>query len=668
MISSRISIINTVMVYNKKRMRLSTLHEKDGSGGNKNHRWLTFLLLLLSTAFFAQTQTDRFATIENKLKEIAAVSPGLNEKVELSVNGVSIQEFIRGLATTNNLNVSIDANLTAKVYNNFSNVTVSDVLLFLVKKYDLDVTFVGNIISFTQFTAPPPVVQTITYVPKAIKIAYDKTGNLLTMDLNQDSLARVAKEITRISDKNVLFSPDLTGKMVSGYIQNMPFNSAIDKFAFANDLKVTPTSDNFYLLEKSDAAPSTGTKQLKNGNVRSNMNAGNFDLKADGGKLTVEAVNTSIADILAAASKELQINYFLFTEIKGNATLNIKQESFDNFLNHLFNGTDYSFQKDGDIYLIGERAQEGLRSTKVISLKYRTVEKVVDFIPADLKKGVEVKAFNDQNSLIVSGSLRRIEEIQTFLRDIDRIVPVISIEVMIVDVNRSHAVSTGISAGLKEKPTPTGGDVFPSLNLKLGSGAINSIISGINGIGIVNLGKVTPNFYVSLQLLEQNGDVKINSTPLLSTLNGNEAKMSIGETRYYRENNTNTITTQSTTTVQSIVYKPLEAKFSMSINPIVSGDEQITLDISVTQSTFTNQSGPEGSPYNTSSREFKSLIRVKNQEMIMLGGLDNESKNETASGLPVLSRIPIIKWIFSSRQKSKSKSKLTIFIKPTVIY
>jgi type IV pilus assembly protein PilQ len=206
------------------------------------------------------------------------------------------------------------------------------------------------------------------------------------------------------------------------------------------------------------------------------------------------------------------------------------------------------------------------------------------------------------------------------------------------------------------------------LNLTLGSKAINSIIDGINGTGIVNLGKVTPNFYLTMQLMEQNGDIKINSTPLLSTLNGNEAKMSIGETRYYRENNTNTITTQSTTTVQSIIYKPLEAKFSMTVNPIVSGDEQITLEIGVTQSTFTNQSAGDGSPFNTTSREFKSLIRVKNQEMIMLGGLDNESKNETGSGIPILSRIPIIKWFFSFRTKTKAKSKLTIFIKPTVIY
>jgi type IV pilus assembly protein PilQ len=609
---------------------------------------------------------DRFTAIENKLKELSKDSPGLNEKVELSVNGASIPDFIRGIANANNLNVSVDPGISGKIVNNFSNVTVSDVLLFLCKKYDLDVSFIGNIMSFTQYTvpAPPP----LKYNPKTVNISYDKASNLLSMDLNNDSLVNVAKTLTRVTQKNVVYAPDLSGKIVNGFIQNMTFNSALDKFAFANDLKITPTSDNFYLIEKLDLVNTKNSSGRNNAGSSLVANNPGVNIHSNDRKLSVEANNTPISDLLSAASVELKNSYFLFTEPKGNASLSIKDATYEEFLGYLFNGTDYTFKKEGDIYLIGDRNLEGIRSTKVISLKYRTIEKVIDFIPADLKKGIDLKTFNDQNSLIVSGSLPRITELERFLRDIDRVVPVISIEVIIMDVNNTHTVSAGIKAGLGDKPTTTGGDVFPELNLTLGANSVNNIIDGINGLGIVNLGKVTPLFYVTLQALEQNGDVKINSTPLLSTLNGNKATMSIGETRYYEENTSNVITTQSTTTVQSKIYKPLQAEFSMSINPIVSGDEQITLDISVKQSSFTSQSAGKGSPYNTSSRDFQSLIRVKNQEMIMLGGLDNETKNETGSGVPFLSRIPVIRWLFSYRTRTKAKSKLTIFIKPTVIY
>ncbi|MGZ4079616.1 MAG: type II secretion system protein GspD [Bacteroidia bacterium] len=626
--------------------------------------FFVFMLLFVNIAM----SQDRFTTIETKLNELSKDSPGLNEKVELSVNNVAIQEFIRGLATTNNLNVSIDAGLNMKIINNFSNVTVADVLLFLCKKYDLDISFIGNIMSITQYLPPPAEVA--KYQPKILNINYDKITGNLSFDLNNDSLQAVAKEITRISQKNVVFSPELSKKIVSGFIQNTNFSSALEKLAFANDLKVTPTNDNFYLIEKQENISSANGKNNSGAlNNSSNSSAASLNIKLDDNMLiTLEALNTPIADILSSASKKMKYNYFLFTEPKGNTSLNISGATYDDFLNHLFNGTDYTFKKEGEVYLIGDRNMEGLRSTKVINLKYRTVEKMIDFIPSELKKGVDIKPFTDLNSLIVCGSEPRIQELENFLRDVDRVVPVISIEVMIVDVNNTHKVSSGIKAGLGTKPTPTGGDLYPELNFNLGANSINAIIDGINGLGVVNLGKVTPNFYLSMQLLEENGDVKINSTPLLSTLNGNIATMSIGETRYYEEDNTNTITTQSTTTVQSKVYKPLQAEFSMTINPIVSGDEQITMDIAVKQSSFTSQSSGKGSPFNTSSRDFKSLIRVKNQEMVMLGGLDTDNKNETGSGVPLLSRIPIIRWFFSSRTKTKTRSKLTIFIKPTVIY
>ena len=54
--------------------------------------------------------------------------------------------------------------------------------------------------------------------------------------------------------------------------------------------------------------------------------------------------------------------------------------------------------------------------------------------------------------------------------------------------------------------------------------------------------------------------------------------------------------------------------------------------------------------------------------MILLGGLEELKKEDSGTGVPLLSRIPLIKWFFSSRKKGKNTSKLHIFIKPTVVY
>jgi type IV pilus assembly protein PilQ len=90
------------------------------------------------------------------------------------------------------------------------------------------------------------------------------------------------------------------------------------------------------------------------------------------------------------------------------------------------------------------------------------------------------------------------------------------------------------------------------------------------------------------------------------------------------------------------------------------------MEVSVKQSSFTQRISPTAPPGNI-TRDFQSLVRVKNGETVILGGLEENTDNESSTGTPFLSRVPILKWFFSSRNKTKSKDKLTIFIKATIV-
>ena len=194
-----------------------------------------------------------------------------------------------------------------------------------------------------------------------------------------------------------------------------------------------------------------------------------------------------------------------------------------------------------------------------------------------------------------------------------------------------------------------------------------NLISSFNGSGFLNLGKVTDKFYLSIQALEEQGVIKVRSTPKLATLNGNEATMSIGTTEYYLVETQSVIGTQTPSQVFTQQYNPVSADLRVTIKPMVSGDEQITLEIHVEQSDFTNKISPTAPP-GKASRSFTSLLRIKNEEMILLGGLEQKSVNNSGSGLPWISKIPILKWLVSRRVKERSSSKLNIFIKPTILY
>jgi len=221
--------------------------------------------------------------------------------------------------------------------------------------------------------------------------------------------------------------------------------------------------------------------------------------------------------------------------------------------------------------------------------------------------------------------------------------------------------------GIGEAPTETTGQVFPNLDMNIGANTMNKVIGGFNGFGSFNLGQVVPNFYLQLKAMETNGNIKIRSSPKLSTLNGHRANLSIGETSYYAVTERNIYGTQNPQTSEIRNYLPIDAEFALNIKPLVSGDGQITLDINVTQSTFNGTQVAEDAPPGMNSREFNSIIRVMDQDLVILGGLERQVKNDSGQGVPVISRIPVLKWFFSSREREDSKNKLTILIKPTVI-
>lgn len=621
---------------------------------------IVFLIMPFARAF----SQDRFAILDAKLNQLGDANPGLYAKVDLSVNMASIQDFIRGIAITDSLNISVDPSLNVQIINNFSNVLVKDVFMYLCKKYDLDILFTGSIMSFVKYAAP---VQFVAYVPKDIIANYDSASGLLSMDLRNDSLPLVAKKLTEITGKNFVYSPDLNKKTLNGFIQQMSLNDAMDKLAFSNSLKIEPTDDNAFLFEKKDEPANGNNGHTGTNGIPDQTPPGLTIKKGENGVVTIDAHNAPIQKVIESVSATLKKNYYLLNDIKGNVTFNLIDATYDEVLSYLFNATDYTFKNDNDIYVIGSRNLEGLRTTSLFQFKFRSVEKIIDYIPADLKKDIDIKLFTDQNSLILCGSLPRIQELERFLKDIDQIVPIIQIEVIIVDVTKTTSLATGIQAGLGTSPTVTSGTTFPSPNLSLSSTSINNLISGINGLGVVNLGRVTPNFYLTLQALDQQGIINLRSTPKLTTLNGHEANMSVGTTDYYLQTSNTVVGTQNPQNITTQQYMPLNADLSVKINPIVSGDEEITLTISVKQSEFTTRISPTAPPGSTTT-DFQSDIRVKNGDMVILGGLEENSINESGSGTPFLDRIPIIKWFFSSITRATSKSKLTIFIRPTVIY
>ena len=699
---------------------------------------------------YAHSQDIRIQQLRNNIEAISADAPGLAEKVNIRIKEASLSQFLLAVSEVHKVNISVDPALNQiSIVNNFTDVTVGDLLVFLCKEHNLSIDFTGNILSIKPFRAEVSVPK-----PKVFSVHYSPDSDLLSVDLRDDKLYDAFKRIMDESGKNIVFAPGIENKLLTAYIKEMPFDAALNKLAFSNNLTVSRSRDGFYMFELQDGntipdnTAASGTRQSKPQRSRKSSFFFNV-LDQDTKLLEVDFENTPISSIIYDIGTELNIDVFIASPLDnaGTATVKAKKITFDELLVKIFeaggeNGSAviqpltqqfgstpsgpstaevYTFMKNGSVYYFGTKNQLVVRNIKSIPLMHRSIEllrdpsregrsagrinnnnsfqnynvsndgrnaqnyqsqtgnrqdadgiaaseSILTIVPNEIMKDLDIKIDRELNSFIVNGPAANIERFESFIRYIDKAVPVILIEVMLLEVNRSATIETGINAGIGDKPVTTTGTVFPNADLTLGASSINKIINRYEGFGSLNIGSVVPDFYMSIKAMETNGLLRIRSSPRLSTLNGHKAYLSIGETTYYVVTNQNFYGSQIPQASEVRNYQPIDAELSLTIMPLVSGDGEITMDIKVIQSSFNAQKIDKNAPPGINSREFTSIIRVRDQDIIVLGGLEEKVKNDSGSGVPLLARIPIIKWFFSSRKREDSRKKLTVLIKPTVIY
>ncbi len=658
--------------------------------------------------------------LKQRLDSLEKIIPALAKNVTSKMSNASFPSFIKAIADVNKLNISVSPELNSILVNhNFPKSAIKDVLIFSAQKYNLDIDIIGSIIAISKKKAP--IVK-----PKEVLITYDASKKRITLDLKNDRLDASFKKITELTGENLFYAPALADKKLSIYLKNLPLKIAISKIAFTNNLQVSRSIDKMYQFSenKDDTVyESRNRRSLKSKNFYFKV------IDTLNKIIDVDINKVSIATVVNQIGLDLKTNMFTSATLPINETTSFKASNihFDTLLDYIFEtAVSYSYKKENNIYFFGKNNQTSVRNTVTIPLIHRSIQimdeskgafnanssqnqnkytnqnrltnsgiglasnqysrqnqnsipqqtnadsktKKVDLlnvIPKEIREFLQITSDVEQNSFIVSGTSQHIDKFRKFIKLIDKPVPVITIDVMILEVSNSASVTTGVSFGVGDNPVTTKGGLFPSTSLTLGANSINKIIGGFNGFGSLNLGKVTPNFYANIEALETNGDLNIKSTPKLTALNGHEATLTSGERDYYVQTITDIIGSQNPQTREIKNYIPVDANLAIKIIPIVSGDGQITLSIKVVQSSFNGKKIDAEAPPGINSREFTSTIRVKNKEVVILGGLEENLKNNSGSGVPFLARIPIIKYLFSKRTRTASKMKLTVLIKPTII-
>jgi len=608
------------------------------------------IILLILMCWFGQINgQERGHSISLVLDSLAgAAIPQLNNEVDISFSNIAIKELIRTIGNTTGVNITIDPNVTYSVNSNFNKVKASDVIGFLCSRYNLELISHGTIIH----------LQPLILKEEKLSVEWIN-DSLICYEANKIKATDFFRAFTNKTGLNFILSPDLGNTIINGYGQNINIKGALLQLSGANKLDINRKTANLYAV--SPALNKASGEVIDDSKTKKEKK---FVLKYQNELLNVDIDGAPIFDVLEELSRQTGFSVCLLSPVDGKTAVRSQYTALPDLMNSLFYGTENTYRISENTIFVGSRKLPGIKSCETIKLNNRSVDSLLHVLPQQIKQDLSIKEFAEQNSFIVWGDADIISGFRKTLEKIDVVVPVILIDVIIVDAGKNFEIETGLDAGIKDVPTTTKGTINPGLDFTMGAESVNNMLSRV---GLTNLGKVSPNFYMKLKAMETDGIVDIRSTPQLSTMNGHSAKMSIGQTEYYKEELSNMYGSQNPQLQTQKIFKPVEAKLAVSIKPFVTGNGQVSLTIEVEQSEFTARID-EFAPPGLESRKFSSMIRVRNQEMILLGGLEENISSSTRSGWPFLSKVPILNWIFSSKSEKNNKSHLNIFIKPTVIY
>ena len=284
-------------------------------------------------------------------------------------------------------------------------------------------------------------------------------------------------------------------------------------------------------------------------------------------------------------------------------------------------------------------------------------------LTAELDEEFIVIPDKDTNSLIMRTHPRTYPAVLELLKKLDLMPQQVLIEVLIMDLVLDKSTQAGMEWALEGK--------LDNANFSTGSGT---------GTGLGStLGSVTPlfadpgfSFFLGnankikalLQALSSDSKAKVLSNPTLVTSDNKSANISI----------TNEIPIQSTTITTPTAGQPLTQStiqfksvgIKLGISPKINSDNFVNLQINQEIST----SGAIAPGTNTPSFNVRSInteVVLKDNQVLVMGGLMQTDETEATTGIPGLKDIPIFGQLFRSNNQTKTKSELMVFVTPHVI-
>ena len=289
-----------------------------------------------------------------------------------------------------------------------------------------------------------------------------------------------------------------------------------------------------------------------------------------------------------------------------------------------------------------------------------------------------IQADAASNTLIITASEPVYNNLRAVIEKLDVRRPQVFVEALIVEVTADKASELGIQWQTLSGVNSSGSNVIGGTNFGTNNNIIGAStnIAGVgNGlnVGIVSGTTTLPGIGTVLNLgvlahaLASDTNANILSAPNLMTLDNEEAKIVVGQNvPFITGSYAQTGAVATATPFQTIDRK--DVGLTLKIKPQIMQGGSVKLLVSqevssVVASTSSSVSGP-----TTNKRSIDTTVIVDENQIVVLGGLIQDSVNQTASKIPVLGDIPFIGALFRYETREQVKTNLMVFIRPYIMY
>ncbi|MHB1140208.1 MAG: type IV pilus secretin PilQ [Sulfuricaulis sp.] len=441
-----------------------------------------------------------------------------------------------------------------------------------------------------------------------------------------------------------------------------------------------------------------------------------------GEKLSLNFQNIEARAALQVLADFTGLNFVVSDTVKGSLTLRLKDVPWDQALDLILDSKNLAMRRKGNVITVAPapevaaKEKANLEATKavveleplvseLIQVNYAKAEDIASLLKSIkavttassqehpvfgsaatgatierssssntlLSPRGQVTVDERTNSLLIQDTPGKIREVRQLIAKLDQPVRQVMIESRLVEATDNFSKSLGVRFGTKYSDTsPSGragavsGTVADSssivsagtltanssgLNVNLPSAGIGSSVAGSIGITLAKVGSNGGLLNLELSALEQEGKGKIISSPRVITANQKMARIEQGQERVF---------TTNVLGVGSVVTK--KATLKLEVTPQITPDDRVNLEVNITKDNFADAVNGI-----LNVKEIKTQVLLDNGETVVIGGIYEQDKVDTVTKVPFFGDIPLLGWMFKSKENQDNRTELLIFLTPRIL-